>query len=122
MAGQARELVLLCGGPDLRRFLRAVEHVTAAPGPHTLTRLHTRWGIVRLGADPSIEEIAQVPGADAFVAHAQALGARSDRARERAEPSEQERESATRVLTEAAGRGYQVAARALQTSETKVEQ
>lgn len=122
VAGQARELVLLCGAPDLRRFQAQVEHVTAAPGPDTLTRLHTRWGVVRLGADPRIEEVAQVQGADEFVAHAASLGASTDGATERPTPSDDERQAALTVLGEAAERGYQVAVRALQSIETKVEQ
>jgi glutaconate CoA-transferase, subunit B len=52
VAAAASELVLLHGGTDLRRLQARVEHVTAAPGPHARVRLHTRWGVLRLGEDP----------------------------------------------------------------------
>lgn len=119
IAGQARELVLLCGASDLRRFQAEVEHVTAAPGPRTLVRLHTRWGVVRLGRAPQVEEVAPVAGAEAFLAHALALGASADGAVERQPVSDQERAAAIAVLTEAAERGYQVAQRAMRPVETK---
>lgn len=119
IAGQARELVLLCGAPDLRRFQSEVEHVTAAPGRDTLVRLHTRWGVVRLGDVPQVEEFADLDGTDAFLAHADALGASADGAVERHPISEQERAASIAVLAEAAARGYQVAARALRSVETK---
>ncbi|WP_343919090.1 hypothetical protein [Agrococcus citreus] len=120
IAGQARELVWLCGAPDLRRFQAEVEHVTAAPGPRTLVRLHTRWGVVRLGDAPVVEEVAPVAGADAFLAHAEALGASTASVAERERVTDGERAAAVAVLTEAAARGYQVASRAMQ-METKVE-
>ncbi len=44
VAARARELVWLSGGPGLDRLQSPVEHVTAAPGPDTLVRVHTRWG------------------------------------------------------------------------------
>lgn len=119
IAGRARELVLLCGAADLRRFQAEVEHVTAAPGPDTIVRLHTRWGIVRLGEAPRVEEIADVEGADAFLEHAGRLGAVDDGAVHRAPVSEEERAAAIAVLAEAAQRGYHVAERALEHAETR---
>ena len=113
VAAAARELVWLHGGTDLRRIQARVEHVTAAPGPHTLVRLHTRWGIARLGADPALEEVADVEGADAFVAHLDALGARTAGAATRPRVEPPEREAAATTLREAATRGYAVARRAL---------
>lgn len=121
IAGQARELVWLCGAPDLRRFQAEVEHVTAAPGAGSLVRLHTRWGVVRLGDAPLVEEVADAQGADAFLEHAAALGASTAGVAERRAVSVEERAAAIEVLTEAAARGYQVASRAMQ-METKVEQ
>lgn len=113
VAAAARELVWLHGGADLRRIQAKVEHVTAAPGPHTLVRLHTRWGIARLGAEPALEEVADVEGAEGFVAHLGALGARTVGAAVRAPVGPQDRAAAAAVLREAAERGYAVARRAL---------
>jgi glutaconate CoA-transferase, subunit B len=114
VAAAARELVWLHGGADLRRIQAKVEHVTAAPGPHTLVRLHTRWGIARLGAEPALEEIADVEGAEAFVAHLDALGARTADAAARAPVEAGERAAAADVLRAAADRGYAVARRAIE--------
>lgn len=114
IAASARELVLLTGATDLRRFQRAVEHVTAAPGPDTLVRLHTRWGIVRLGEDLHVEEVAENSGTAAFLEHVRRLGAELSRATPRAVVSDEERQVAEAVLESAARRGYQVAARALE--------
>jgi glutaconate CoA-transferase subunit B len=113
VAAAARELVWLHGGADLRRIQAKVEHVTAAPGPHTLVRLHTRWGIARLGAEPALEEIADVEGTEAFVAHLDALGARTVGATVRVPVEAGERAAAADVLRAAADRGYAVARRAL---------
>lgn len=113
IAAAARELVWLHGGDDLRRIQAKVEHVTAAPGPHTPVRLHTRWGIARLGAEPVLEEIADVEGAEAFVAHLDALGVRTAGAAARAPVDAGERAAADDVLRAAADRGYAVARRAL---------
>ncbi|MFG1948516.1 hypothetical protein [Nonomuraea sp. NPDC048826] len=114
IAARARELVWLSGGDDLRRIQRKVEHVTAAPRPGAPVRLHTRWGVARLGAAPVLEELADVPGTDAFVRHLTALGVRTDvpvRRRRPATPDESA--AARRVLRAASERGYQVARRAL---------
>jgi glutaconate CoA-transferase, subunit B len=113
VAAAARELVWLHGGSDLRRIQARVEHVTAAPGPQTLVRLHTRWGVARLGADPALEEIADVEGAEEFIAHLAALGARTAGAATREPVRPQERAAAAAVLREAAARSYAVARRAL---------
>jgi len=113
VAAAARELVWLHGGTDLRRIHSRVEHVTAAPGPDALVRLHTRWGVARLRPEPVLEEVADVPGVDAFVAHLDGLGVRTSgaAARERAQPGELS--AAVEVLRAAADRGYAVARRAL---------
>ncbi|GAA4527376.1 hypothetical protein [Nonomuraea ferruginea] len=114
IAARARELVWLSGGDDLRRVQRQVEHVTAAPGPGALVRLHTRWGVARLGDTPVLEELADVPGADAFVRHLAALGVRTDApVTPRPAASAAENAAARLVLRAAAERGYQVARRAL---------
>lgn len=121
VAAGARELVWLHGGTDLRRIQARVDHVTAAPGPDTLVRLHTRWGVVRLRPEPRLEELArEVPGADEFVTHLRALGVAVDSATPRAEISEAERAAARGLLADAATRGYAVARRAI--AELEVHQ
>lgn len=107
---RARDLVWLHGGTDLRRIQANVEHVTAAAGPDTPVRLHTRWGLVRLGRQPRLDELADVPGTHEFVEHLRGLGV--DVAAARPEISREEREAAAHVLIEAADRGYAVARRA----------
>ena len=114
VAARAHELVWLHGGTDLRRIQARVEHVTAAPGPGALVRLHTRWGSVRLGPDARLEELDQtVPGTDGFRAHLRGLGVEVTSATSRPRISDDERRAAARVLAEAADRGYAVARRAL---------
>ncbi|WIX77307.1 hypothetical protein QRX50_38845 [Amycolatopsis carbonis] len=113
VAAAARELVWLHGGSDLRRIQDRVEHVTAAPGSHSLVRMHTRWGSVRLGAQPRLEELAEAaPGTDDFVAHLRGLGVDVSSPESRTEVSSEDRRAAAQVLAEAAGRGYAVARRA----------
>lgn len=113
VAARARELVWLHGGSDLRRIQRQVEHVTAAPHPDAPVRLHTRWGVVALGAAPALAELADVPGADAFVRHLAALGVRTAAPATRPPTAPAERDAALRLLRAAADRGYQAAGRAL---------
>jgi glutaconate CoA-transferase, subunit B len=113
VAAAARELVWLHGGADLSRIQARVEHVTAAPGPHALVRLHTRWGSLRLGESPVLEERADGPGSDEFVAHLDRLGAATGSAVARAAVTDGERRAAVEVLRAAADRGYAVARRAL---------
>lgn len=113
IAAAATDLVLLSGASDLKRFQYRVEHVTAAPGPHTTTRLQTRWGIVLLGLAPRIEEIADVPGTEAFLRHAESLGVDTTGATDREPVTDGERAAAESVVQAAAERGYQVAERAL---------
>lgn len=95
IAARARELVWLSGGSDLSRIQRRVEHVTAAPGPDTLVRMHTRWGIAELGAQPRLEELAEVDGVDAFVSHLADLGVDTSISTTRQLATEREREAAT---------------------------
>ena len=113
VAARARELVWLSGTADLRRIQARVEHVTAAPAPGARVRLHTRWGTAVLGARPEVEELADVPGADAFVAHLRTLGVACTRPATRPPTTDQERQAALEVLRAASDRGYQVARRAL---------
>lgn len=119
IAAQARELIWLSGGNDLGRIQASVDHVTAAPGPDSLVRLHTRWGIAVLGSEARIEEIADVDGAKEFIAHMEGLGASMGTPRSRTRIQDNEREAALEVLRAAAERGYQVARRALAATEWK---
>lgn len=109
----AKELVWLHGGGDLARIQRRVEHVTAAPRSSALVRLHTRWGSVRLGESPYLEERSDTSDSEAFVRHLSELGVEVDGAAERAASTQEERDLALVFLQEAAGRGYVVAQRAL---------
>jgi glutaconate CoA-transferase subunit B len=109
VAAVARELIWLHGGSELSRIQGKVEHVTAAPGIGATVRLHTRWGSVRLGARPALEEVAEVPDTDEFVAHLESLGASTADAIVREPILDEERAAANRVLRAAAGRGYAVA-------------
>lgn len=111
VAARARELVWLHGGTDLRRIQANVEHVTAAAGPDAPVRLHTRWGTVRLGGQPQLDELADVPGIGEFVEHLRGLGVDVATAVARPAWSRDERKAAIRVLSEAADRGYAVARR-----------
>lgn len=113
IAARARELVWLAGGADVRRIQRRVEHVTAAPGPGGVVRMHTRWGIAVLGAQPRLEELADVDGADAFVSHLGSLDVDTSSPVARPSTTTAEREAATELLVSAADRGYQVATAAL---------
>lgn len=113
IAGQARELIWLNGGDDLRRIQERLDHVTAAPGSQSLVRLHTRWGIVELGTAPKVEEVADVPGLDGFLTHLRSIGVEMGAMRQRVQVSDEEREAALGVLREARLRGYQVAERAM---------
>jgi glutaconate CoA-transferase subunit B len=119
VAARARELVWLSGGPDVSRIQASVEHVTSAPGPQSLVRLHTRWGIAVLGDEPHLEEFAEVAGADEFVAHMAGLGVAVGSPTGRAPAAPEERLAAVAVLREAAERGYQVARRAFSTATSK---
>lgn len=119
VAARAGELVWLSGGGDLDRIQRRVEHVTAAPGPRTVVRLLTRWGSARLGDRPRLEEVADGPGADAFVAHLASLGVATDDALARPPATASERSRAHQLLEEAATRGYLVARAALAREEMR---
>jgi glutaconate CoA-transferase subunit B len=114
VAARARELVWLHGGTDLRRIQARVEHVTAAPGAAARVRMHTRWGVVRLGDRPALEELADhVPGASACVDHIGALGVDIGAPVPRPAATTDEIAAARAVFEQAAARGYAVGARAL---------
>jgi glutaconate CoA-transferase, subunit B len=114
VAARARELVWLHGGTDLRRIQGRVEHVTAAPGAASLVRLHTRWGVVRLGDQPFLEEVAgNVPGAQAFRDHLDALGVDVTSPVSRPTATTSEITAARAIFEQAAARGYTVGVRAL---------
>jgi glutaconate CoA-transferase, subunit B len=108
-AAGARELLLLYGGADPERLVTRVEHVTAAPsGP---VRLLTRWGTVRLGAEPRLETVTRDEGV--LTARLRELGVDTSDATMEQPPTDRELSVAAEVLTEAAGRGYLVAREAL---------
>ncbi len=114
IAARARELVWLHGGDDLSRIQARVEHVTAAPGASSLVRLHSRWGVARLGPEPVVEEVAvDVPGHQEWLDHLTGLGVPASGAGERAPVQDDERAAAARTLRDAARRGYAVARRAV---------
>jgi glutaconate CoA-transferase subunit B len=118
VAAAAVELVLLSGGDDVRRIQHRVEHVTARPREGALVRLHTRWGIVRLGASPQVEEIAELHGTDSFLARMGELGVGTTGATARPSASREDRTAAARVLAAAADRGYAVGRRAAEEVRT----
>lgn len=112
VACAARDLVLLHGGADLSRIQRRVEHVTAAPGSSTRVRLVTRWGVVALGTQAQLLELADVAGHEKFVEHLRALGVDVCDP-ELSQPDGSELAAARDVLAQAAARGYVAARRAL---------
>jgi glutaconate CoA-transferase subunit B len=114
IAGAARELVWLHGESDPGRLQATVEHVTAAPGPQTAVRLHTRWGELRLGAAPKQLSIADGPGLDRFLTRLKELEVVVDRAVPAPCVTADERARARDLLARAAERGYRVAGRALE--------
>lgn len=118
VAAAAQELVLLSGGEDLRRVQHRVEHVTARPRDSATVRLHTRWGVVRLGAAPRVEELADLPGTDGFLARMAELGVSTAGAATRPGASPCDRAAAARVLAAAADRGYAVGRRAAEEVRT----
>jgi glutaconate CoA-transferase, subunit B len=111
IVARAAEVVWLHGGADPRRVQAAVEHVTAAPAAGAIVRLHCRWGVVRLGASPALEQV--VAGADDFAAHLAGLGVDVARAVPCPDALADEAAAAREVLAEAAERGYEAAVRAL---------
>jgi glutaconate CoA-transferase subunit B len=121
VAAVARELVWLHGGNDLSRIQDQVEHVTAAPGPNTLVRMHTRWGVVRLGRSPALEERADVPAAEEFAQHLERLGVPTGAAVGCPPVEPEERRAAAQVVRGAAERGYAVARRARSEVEQALE-
>jgi glutaconate CoA-transferase subunit B len=106
-AGAARDLLLLYGGADPARIVERVEHVTAAPGGPV--RLRTRWGTVRLGAQPRL----LTRTGDVLADRLRDLGVDVSGARQEEPPSGRELAVAAEVLTEAAERGYVVAREAV---------
>lgn len=118
VAAAAQELVWLHGGSDLTRLQQQVEHVTARPGAGAVVRLHTRWGTARLGAQAHVEELADTPGTDRFVARLDELGVQTTGAATRHPVTDEDRRAAAAVLLAAADRGYAVARRAAEEVRT----
>lgn len=118
VAAVATELVWLHGGKDLTRLQQQVEHVTARPGDGAVVRLHTRWGTARLGMQAHVEELADTPGTDRFVARLDELGVRTTGAATCQPVTGEERGAAAVVLQAAADRGYAVARRAAEEVRT----
>lgn len=112
-AAAARELVLLHGGGDPRRLVAEVEHVTAAPRPGVPVVLHTRWGVLDLGERPVLRQLAGIGDPDGFLARLAELGVDTGAATVVEAVAPAELAAARQVLTEAADRGYRVAAAAL---------
>ena len=109
-AYNARHLVLLHGGTDVKRIVARVRPVTAAPHPSATVRLVTRWGTLTLGAAPRLDVLASVDGADGFLTHLAGLPV--DVSSYTAEPTRKAAELAVAhaVLDEAASSGYAVRA------------
>jgi glutaconate CoA-transferase subunit B len=120
VAARARHLVLLHAGGDIHRIQRRVEHVTTAPGPHTVVDLITRWGVLRLGDDPRLVEVRDTRGTDEFLRWLGELSIRTDQATVRPSRDRAALEVATEVLVEAARRGYLAAAKAVATTSIGV--
>lgn len=110
VAARARTLLLLHGGGDVTRIVARVTAVTAAPHPEASVRLITRWGSVRLGADPEVLDVVDGPAGQTFLDHLSGLGAATAGAAPVAAVHVEEERAASAVLTEAAGRGYRAAA------------
>lgn len=118
VAAAAQELVWLHGGDDVTRLQQQVEHVTARPRLDAVVRLHTRWGSARLGGQAHVEELADLPGTDRFVARLDELGVQSTGAATRQAVSDEDRRAAAVVLHAAADRGYAVGRRATEEVRT----
>lgn len=104
IVARAAKVVWLHGGDDPPRVQAEVEHVTAAPAADAIVRLHCRWGVVRLGASPALEQV--VPGAEDFAAHLAALGVDVARAVPCPDARADELAAARALPAEAAERGY----------------
>jgi glutaconate CoA-transferase, subunit B len=104
----ARSLLLLHGGTDLRRITAQVENVTSAPHPEASVRLLTRWGSVRLGAEPRLESVAAEVDTSEFRERLRSLGADVTEAGADPAPADEELGVAEKVLAEAAAAGYRI--------------
>jgi glutaconate CoA-transferase, subunit B len=123
IVARAAEVVWLHGGDDPRRVQARVEHVTAAPAADALVRLHCRWGTVRLGAHPALEQIVpDAEGAEGFATHLAALGVDVTQAVPCPDARPDELAAARAVLVDAAERGYDVAVRALRQEREETAQ
>lgn len=112
-ATAARELVLLFGGADPTRLRRRVEHVTAAPAEGTPVRLHTRWGVLRLGRRPMLAEFHGPAPEAVVIDHLRQLGVDTTGAVAASPVPPADLTAAREVLAEAAARGHRAAAAAL---------
>lgn len=107
-ANNARHLVLLHGGSRWERLVADVGTVTTAPGPAATVRLITRWGTLRLGNEPALEECVEGSETESFASYLRQLGVDVEGARLAAPRTLAERQAAASVLSEARAAGYAV--------------
>ncbi|HSY14888.1 MAG TPA: hypothetical protein VK816_02800 [Jatrophihabitantaceae bacterium] len=106
-AYNARHLVLLHSGRNVRRIVAQVQAVTSAPNPDATVRLVTRWGTLALGVAPRLDVLA-TDDASEFLGHLTSLQVDvSSYTCESARPAG-ELALAEAVLEEAASSGYGV--------------
>jgi glutaconate CoA-transferase subunit B len=107
-AYNARHLVLLHSGRNVRRIVAQVRAVTSAPNPEATVRLVTRWGTLALGVAPRLDVLAGTDDADDFLSHLTSL--QVDVSSHTWEPARAANELALAgvVLDEAASSGYGV--------------
>lgn len=114
VAARSPKLLLALGSTDPARLHARVEHATAVPGPSTRTFAVTRWGVVRLGDEPSVIEWAPDSDRRAFEERLQELGVGTEDAKQGKGASPEEEEAALQVLEQATERGYVAARRMLE--------
>lgn len=120
-AARATDLLFLNANDDVHRICAGVEHISTSPAAAQRIRLVTRWGVLRLGAEPAMEAVLDGPGVDAALTYLAALGVDTAAAAEVIPPNEDERADAIAVLHEAAAKGYDMAARAIKDLPTPVD-
>ncbi len=107
---RAQRLVLLHAGGDPRRIVREVEHVTGSPGPETDVRLITRWGVLQLGAAPTLLTVVDHESTEGFVDWLRSLDVEVYDAVAVDTVDDDMRAACAQVLAEGAAAGYAGAA------------